>query len=423
MKKLSIIIALCFVCIMGNARSIVSGDFDFANSFWEFDEETGILTIGVLDHTNTDFEHEGVVYGALPDFDAEAEIGLAPWFGTFGEDIKSIVIEDGIVRVGSRSFAQCYYVENVSLPDGLIEIGEYAFMQLGDILEIIVPEGVNKLEKGAFEGCASLQTVSLPSTLETIGQYCFAGCTSLARITYNAEKVHYLPSNAFEGVDCASIVLYVPAESVEDYKYYSDWAEFTIQAIGDEPAEPIDEDVCQVVSTGDVDFVHSDMMETPDDEGGYNFYLYTNSAWTLENRFTPTKQPGNGEMFEITIHPEDPTNMAGMYENDLTILMTVKNGSAIDHYYRTAGTLIITLSESGNTYDFVYNLTMENSSDDTDTRTLQGTIIGVCTSIDIAQGIDDINADKVAAKKQMRDGVLLIEAGGKTYNAQGVEIK
>ncbi len=424
MKKLSLIISLCFISIMGlKAATIESGEFNEMNSKWEFDFETGTLTISVLDPTNENFNFDGNVVGAIPNFELneEEETGMAPWYKTFGEDITSIVIEEGIIRIGDRAFSQCYYVQSISLPEGLQEIGEYAFMQLSDLTEIVIPEGVTKLGKYAFAQCSGLQTIQLPSTITKISQYCFGACESLNEVYCYATEVPASYSNSFIEVDCSSVDLYVPEESFENYNNDPDWAAFSIKVIGEE--EPVDDGTCKLQSTGDMDFVRSDMMESADEEGTYIFYLYTNSAWTLENVNSAYSQPGNGEMFEITIRPEAPTNMAGTYENGFEVFQTVKNGSTIDYYYRTEGSLIITLSESGNAYDFVYNLTMENSSDDTDTRTLQGTVIGVCSNIEIAQGLFDVRSDNAAAKKQIRNGVLLIEAGGKTYNAQGVEVK
>ena len=41
----------------------------------------------------------------------------------------------------------------------------------------------------------------------------------------------------------------------------------------------------------------------------------------------------------------------------------------------------------------------------------------------LGQGIEDVQSDKVQSTKVIREGQLLIERGGKTYNAQGMEVK
>ena len=39
------------------------------------------------------------------------------------------------------------------------------------------------------------------------------------------------------------------------------------------------------------------------------------------------------------------------------------------------------------------------------------------------EGIEDVQGDKAQSTKVIRDGVLLIERNGKTYNATGVEVR
>lgn len=50
---------------------------------------------------------------------------------------------------------------------------------LEDIKEIIIPEGITSIEENAFKGCTNLTTVILPGSLKHIGRNAFVDCKSL----------------------------------------------------------------------------------------------------------------------------------------------------------------------------------------------------------------------------------------------------
>ena len=50
---------------------------------------------------------------------------------------------------------------------------------LEDIKEIIIPEGITSIDENAFEGCTNLTTVILPGSLKHIGRNAFVDCKSL----------------------------------------------------------------------------------------------------------------------------------------------------------------------------------------------------------------------------------------------------
>lgn len=62
-----------------------------------------------------------------------------------------------------------------------------------DLKEIIVPEGITSIESEAFLDCTSLTTVTIPDSLHRIEFNAFIGCTALQKIV--------LPSSLNE-IDC-----------------------------------------------------------------------------------------------------------------------------------------------------------------------------------------------------------------------------
>jgi len=51
-----------------------------------------------------------------------------------------------------------------------------------DIKEIVIPEGITSIEENAFEGCDNLTSITLPGSLKHIGRDAFTDCNKLKNI-------------------------------------------------------------------------------------------------------------------------------------------------------------------------------------------------------------------------------------------------
>ena len=88
--------------------------------------------------------------------------------------IKSIVIEDGIEKIGKKCFEGMNYQNvDVVLPTTLTEIGESAFDTFCSS-DIQFPNGLKKIGDYAFAE-NYLKRVVLPDSLKELGIYAFAG--------------------------------------------------------------------------------------------------------------------------------------------------------------------------------------------------------------------------------------------------------
>lgn len=79
--------------------------------------------------------------------------------------------------VGSKIASQAYY-QNESLTEyeieeGITQIGDFAFARSG-LTSIVIPEGVEKIGYGAFYHCDNLVSVTIPSSVKEIGANAFA---------------------------------------------------------------------------------------------------------------------------------------------------------------------------------------------------------------------------------------------------------
>ena len=114
---------------------------------------------------------------------------------------------------------------------GVTSIRNHAFHYCKSLTSIEIPNTVTSIGEYAFYGCSKLQNVTIPSSVTRIG-VAFNVCTSLKSVTVESETPPALDDDVFSWAS-KSLVIYVPAESVDAYKAASGWSEYAskIQAI------------------------------------------------------------------------------------------------------------------------------------------------------------------------------------------------
>lgn len=113
------------------------------------------------------------------------------WVELTHEELKYIVdYEKGVAHVVGIVLAN-YMSSDIVVPSELTingttvfvtEIRAEAFRNREDILTITVSEGIIRIHDKAFENCVSLRSAKLPFSLTRIGDRAFAGCSSLMKV-------------------------------------------------------------------------------------------------------------------------------------------------------------------------------------------------------------------------------------------------
>lgn len=174
-------------------------------------------------------------------------------------DISSIIIDEGVEKIGDEAFYGCCMLSSISLPSTIEEIGEgilgncqklssinvaennkkynsmdgcnaiiltdskelvvgcnfstipshvrkissYAFYCCMGLQKLDIPEGVEEIKWRAFWGCAKLGDLHLPLTLTTLAGEAFNGCSSLKSvyIPKNVNDIMYNPFTYCSGLD------------------------------------------------------------------------------------------------------------------------------------------------------------------------------------------------------------------------------
>jgi len=102
------------------------------NATWVYDESTHTLTISGT--------------GAMADYDFDE-----PWENL---EIQSVIINDGITRIGKCAFCDAAGLTSVTIPNSVESIGNWAFY-LCD--KIIIPSSVTRIGEEAFFWCGNIE--------------------------------------------------------------------------------------------------------------------------------------------------------------------------------------------------------------------------------------------------------------------------
>ena len=152
--------------------------------------------------------------GAMYNFDyfySGAELyPNVPWVSWISK-IKSIVIEDGVTRIGSGAFMKCSSLTDVNISNSVKSIGGNAFAYCSSLEKINIPNSVTSIGTGAFCFCTSLVEANLQDGIVTISESAFSNCSSLAHVNI-PNTITSIGDSAFNG--CSSLTELIIPDAV-----------------------------------------------------------------------------------------------------------------------------------------------------------------------------------------------------------------
>lgn len=133
---------------------------------------------------------------AIPVGAVTFEPGKEPTYHTSG-DFKYSVSYDG-----STTYITGYHgeaTEEVVIPatldghqvDGFFFAPNPRFPGMEDVKSIVISEGIPQINLRTFQHCSNLESITIPTTVTSIGQGAFTDCTSLKTVIYNGTEEQF----------------------------------------------------------------------------------------------------------------------------------------------------------------------------------------------------------------------------------------
>lgn len=98
------------------------------------------------------------------------------------EEIKDLVIPDGVEVIGYSAFSGCSALTSVSIPNSVTNIGEDAFAGCVGLTSVTLGNNVASIGHKAFSGCSGLTSITIPASVTNIGYSAFANCIGLTSV-------------------------------------------------------------------------------------------------------------------------------------------------------------------------------------------------------------------------------------------------
>ena len=196
-KYLSVLLALMMViCAIPMSTFTTSAETTSGtcgdNAIWNYDDNTYTLTISGE--------------GEMQDYD----FNNRPW-ETIEDNIKHVIIKNGITAIGTCAFEDCENLITASIPDSVISIGDGAFCYCISLTDIVIPNNVASIGIQAFQECISLTNIIIPDSVIELGDWAFCYCAELESITIG-NGVIKIGEMAF--YECKSLVNVIIPDSV-----------------------------------------------------------------------------------------------------------------------------------------------------------------------------------------------------------------
>jgi hypothetical protein len=393
--------------------------------------------------------------------------------------LESVTLSENLSVIDGSTFENCKKLQSVVIPASVTQINDYAFSGCSELASVTFKEGLQHIGTGAFASCA-LTDISIPASVTSMGS-AFSSCP-LENITIAPGNTHFdsrddcnaiiktednklvvgaknstipgsvvsIGSGAFGGLDIASVTLPASVQEIENLAFNScsQLTSFTLPNT--------------VTSVGDAVFTYSGITEPvynntifafmpPAKTGAYTIpegiQVITGNAFQDCNQLTAVTFPSSLQRvgFDAFWHcdaltevvlPEGLTLIGGYAFEHCDILHKVTLPSTLTEIQQHAfyncpalDSIIVNVADpleiSADVFggvDASCKIFVPAGSVAAYSAAPVWMGFDIQSIEDLPTGVENTTANTKAVKRIV-NGQLFIERDGKTFNAQGAQVK
>lgn len=137
-------------------------------------------------------------------WDYNSSVWTPSWSG-YSDQIKTLVLEEGITRIGKEAFHQVHrdhdyshMTGSLNIPNSVTSIGAFAFTDCTGLTSLTLSNNLVSIGSWAFKRCTGFTgNLQIPGTVESIGEDAFYKCAGFSGPLTLPNSLTTLGSNAF----------------------------------------------------------------------------------------------------------------------------------------------------------------------------------------------------------------------------------
>lgn len=159
----------------------------------------GTVTSGSYsNYLDNETPQSGMSYGIKSVILPETAVSIGSYSFNSCYNLTSIILPPTIKNIGYQAFTNCPALTTVSFPDSLISIGGYAFFRCGALSgQLSFSSTLKKIGDCAFYNCSTLKgALTIPASVDSIGGNAFYSCYGLSSLEIKSANP-IIGTNAF----------------------------------------------------------------------------------------------------------------------------------------------------------------------------------------------------------------------------------
>lgn len=137
---------------------------------------------------------------------------------------QNTVIPPTVTSIGYSAFSGSV-MASIDIPNNITSIDVFAFGICPNLTRVTLPDSITTIKESTFYQCERLQSITIPALVTSVGDNAFRMCYSLEKVVSKPIVPPSLTQYTF--AESYGATLYVPNESLEDYRAHEFWGKFT----------------------------------------------------------------------------------------------------------------------------------------------------------------------------------------------------